>query len=94
MAKMTISGLATFAASYVAAAKQAGAWSATTDNLYDLIDKIGMQITLDGSFIDKLRFKRDPIPENEEDQKEEDPEQMKGPLSFRSFYSQLKKIIK
>lgn len=46
------------------------------------------------SFIDELRFKRDPIPENEEDQKEEDPEQMKGPLSFRSFYSQLKKIIK
>lgn len=46
------------------------------------------------SFIDELRFKRDPIPENEEDQKEEDPEQMKGPLSFKSFYSQLKKIIK
>ena len=54
MAKMTISGLATFVASYVTAAKQAGAWSATTDNIYDLVDKIGMQITLDGSFIDKL----------------------------------------
>ena len=54
MAKMTLSGLASFAASYVAAAKQAGSWSASTDNLYDLVDKIGMQITLDGNFIDKL----------------------------------------
>ena len=54
MAKMTLSALATFAEHYVSASKQAGAWAATTDNIYDLIDKIGMQITLDGSFIDKL----------------------------------------
>lgn len=54
MAKMTLSGLTTFATEYVNAAKQAGAWSATHDNLYGVIDKIGKQITLDGSFQDKL----------------------------------------
>lgn len=54
MAKMTLAGLQTFVASYVAAAKQAAAWTASTDNLLKLIDKIGMQITLDGSFNDKL----------------------------------------
>ena len=56
MAKMTLSGLASFATAYVAAAKQAGAWSATTDNLYDLIDKIGMQITVskDSNALKKL----------------------------------------
>lgn len=55
MAKMTISDLKTFAASYVAAAKQAGAWSATTNNLYGLIDKIGQIVSLKGDFNDKLQ---------------------------------------
>lgn len=54
MAKMTISALQTFVNTYVAAAKQAGTWTGTTDNLYQLLDKVGMQITLDGQFIDKL----------------------------------------
>ena len=54
MAKMTISALQTFVKDYVAAAKQAGAWAGTTDNLYALLDKVGQQITLDGQFIDKL----------------------------------------
>ena len=54
MAKMTISALQTFVKNYVAAAKQAGAWAGTTDNLYQLLDKVGQQITLDGQFIDKL----------------------------------------
>lgn len=54
MAKMTLAGLQAFVATYVAAAKQAAAWTESTDNLLKLIDKIGMQITLDGSFNDKL----------------------------------------
>ncbi|MBP5445040.1 MAG: hypothetical protein J6Y28_02605 [Acholeplasmatales bacterium] len=54
MAKMTINDLKTFVANYVAAASQASAWSATTNNLFGLLDKIGLQITLDGLFVDKL----------------------------------------
>lgn len=54
MAKMTLAGLQAFVATYVAAAKQAATWTESTDNLLKLIDKIGMQITLDGSFNDKL----------------------------------------
>ena len=54
MAKMTISALQAFVQTYVAAAKQAGTWAGTTDNLYALLDKVGQQITLDGQFIDKL----------------------------------------
>lgn len=54
MAKMTLAGLTEFVAQYVTAAKQAGVWADTTDNLLKLIDKIGMQITLDGIFNDKL----------------------------------------
>ena len=54
MAKMTIDALKTFVATYVASAKQAGAWSASTDNLLQLLDKVGQQITLDGTFADKL----------------------------------------
>ena len=54
MAKMTINGLVALAKSYVAAAKQAGAWNATTDNLYTAVDKIGKMVMLDGQFIDKL----------------------------------------
>ena len=54
MAKMTIEGLETFVKTYVDKSKQAGAWVSTTDNLLKLQDKIGKQITLDGSFQDKL----------------------------------------
>lgn len=54
MAKMTISELQAFTKTYVAAAKQAGTWTASTDNLLKLQDKIGKQITLDGTFQDKL----------------------------------------
>ena len=54
MAKMTISDLQTFVASYVAVAKQAGTWSATQDNFAGLQDKIGKQVTIDGLFNDKL----------------------------------------
>ena len=54
MAKMTISELQEFTKTYVAAAKQAGTWTASTDNLLKLQDKIGKQITLDGTFQDKL----------------------------------------
>ena len=54
MAKMTISGLTALAKEYVAAAKQAGSWVASTDNLYKALDKIGKMVIRDGSFIDKL----------------------------------------
>lgn len=54
MAKMTLSGLNSFVATYVDKAKQAGAWSGTTNNIFGLIDKIGKQITIDGKFQDKL----------------------------------------
>lgn len=54
MAKMTISALQSAMASYVAAAKQAGAWSASTGNFVGLLDKIGKQVTIDGSFNDRL----------------------------------------
>ena len=51
---MTINGLQTLAQTYVAAAKQAGAWNASTNNMYGAIDKIGKMVMLDGGFIDKL----------------------------------------
>lgn len=54
MAKMTISALQSAMQSYVAAAKQAGAWSASNANFVGLLDKIGKQVTIDGSFNDKL----------------------------------------
>ena len=54
MAKMTISGLQTLAKEYVAAAKQAGAWQSTTNNIYGAVDKIGKMVRLDGGFVDKL----------------------------------------
>lgn len=54
MAKMTLQGLNSFVATYVDAAKQAGAWTGTTNNIFGLMDKIGKQITIDGSFEDKL----------------------------------------
>lgn len=54
MAKMTIEGLETFVKTYVDKSKQAGTWVSTTDNLLKLQDKVGKQITLDGTFQDKL----------------------------------------
>lgn len=54
MAKMTISGLQTLAKTYVAAAKQAGTWSNSANNLYKAVDKIGKMVMIDGQFIDKL----------------------------------------
>lgn len=51
---MTITDLQNFVSQYVDAAKQAGTWSESTDNIYGLLDKIGEQITIDGSFNDKL----------------------------------------
>jgi len=51
---MTISALQSAMQSYVAAAKQAGAWSASNANFVGLLDKIGKQVTIDGSFNDKL----------------------------------------
>lgn len=54
MAKMTISGLQTLTQKYVAAAKQAGTWTNSSDNLYKAVDKIGKMVMIDGQFIDKL----------------------------------------
>lgn len=54
MAKLTLSGLGTLVSSYVAASKQAGAWSATTNNIYGAVDKIGKMVMLDSQYIDKL----------------------------------------
>lgn len=54
MAKMTLSGLASLVSSYVAAAKQAGTYSASYDTITKLLDKIGAQVTIDGDFQDKL----------------------------------------
>lgn len=54
MAKMTISDLKQFAAGYVDASKQAGAWVGSTNNLYGLVDKIGKIVSLKGEFSDKL----------------------------------------
>ena len=54
MAKMTISELQKLTKTYVAAAKQAGAWQSTTNNIYGAVDKIGKMVRLDGGFVDKL----------------------------------------
>lgn len=54
MSKMTVSALQAAMATYVAAAKQAGTWSASTNNFAGLLDKIGKTITLDGLYNDKL----------------------------------------
>ena len=51
---MTIAQLQAKAKTYVDAAKQAGAWQGTTDNLFGLIDKIGKTVMIDGQFLDKL----------------------------------------
>lgn len=54
MAKMTISDLQSAMATYVAAAKQAGAWTKSNDNLITAVDKIGKTIQINGVYTDKL----------------------------------------
>lgn len=54
MAKMTKSGLTNAMTTYVAAAKQAGTWTASTNNMLGALDKIGKTITIDGLYNDKL----------------------------------------
>ncbi len=54
MAKMTITNLKEFAKAYVDASKQAETWTATTNNLIGLVDKIGKIVTIDGDYGDKL----------------------------------------
>ena len=54
MAKMTIADLQSAMATYVAAAKQAGVWNKTNDNLIGLIDKIGKTVQINGVYADKL----------------------------------------
>lgn len=54
MAKMTIAGLQTAMKTYVAAAKQAGAWSDSTANMIGLVDKIGKTVQINGNYEDKL----------------------------------------
>ena len=54
MAKLTSAQLKTAMQTYVAAAKQAGAWSASTDNFVGLLDKIGKTIQLSGLYNDQL----------------------------------------
>lgn len=54
MAKMTISGLQSAMASYVAAASSAASWTPSITNFVGLLDKIGKQVTIDGGFNDKL----------------------------------------
>lgn len=51
---MTLQQIKTAVANYVAASKQAGTWSETSNNLAGLIDKIAKTITIDGLFADKL----------------------------------------
>ena len=54
MAKMTLDGLNSFVATYVAQAKQAGEWIGRAVSVMQLMEKIGKQITIDGNFEDKL----------------------------------------
>ena len=54
MSKMTIADLQSAMATYVASAKQAGAWNKTNDNLIKAVDKIGKTIQINGVYTDKL----------------------------------------
>lgn len=55
MAKLTIAGLKTFVATYVAAASIAqDTFTGTYDSVVGMLDKIGKQIQLDNEYIDKL----------------------------------------
>ena len=51
---MTIADLQSAMATYVASAKQAGAWTKSNDNLIKAIDKIGKTIQINGVYADKL----------------------------------------
>lgn len=54
MAKMTIADLQSAMKTYVSAAKQAGAWTKSNDNLIKAIDKIGKTVQINGIYTDKL----------------------------------------
>lgn len=54
MSKLTVAELKNFGTNYVAAAQQAGAWKNTSDNMYNLLDKVGKQITISNNYSDKL----------------------------------------
>ena len=54
MSKMTIADLQSAMKTYVAAAKQAGAWTKSNDNLIKAVDKIGKTIQINGIYADKL----------------------------------------
>lgn len=54
MAKMTLTKLKEFVKAYVDASKSAGTWTGTVDDFTKMVDKIGSQVILDGSFQDKL----------------------------------------
>jgi hypothetical protein len=54
MAKMTLDKLKEFITGYVNAEKSAGTWTGTVDEFTKMVDKIGSQVTLDGTFSDKL----------------------------------------
>lgn len=54
MSKMTSTALKAAMNTYVAKAKQAGAWSESNNNFAGLLDKIGKTITLEGLYNDKL----------------------------------------
>lgn len=54
MAKMTLTKLKEFVKAYVDASKSAGTWEGTVDDFTKMVDKIGSQVILDGSFQDKL----------------------------------------
>lgn len=63
MAKMTKAGIAAFATSYVVSTSIGGTYSASTDNLYALVDKIGKLVSIKGVFNDKLpEFDGDDLP--------------------------------
>ena len=64
MAKLTKEQLAAFVKDYVNAAKSAGTWTGTVDDFTKLTDKIGKQVTLKGTFGDKLAglFEGDDLP--------------------------------
>ena len=54
MAKMTKENLIAFVKEYVDASKIAGTWTGTIDDFTKMVDKIGSQVTLEGTFSDKL----------------------------------------
>lgn len=54
MAKMTVAQLQSAMKTYVDSAKQGAAWTASTNNMAGLLDKIGKTITIDGLYNDKL----------------------------------------